>query len=91
MVVPGTGNKRMAIWQVRGDGSTNAVNVGDIKMSKIEAAWTVNVNAEYHKKICTITYDYIAGPVSIIEIGDGLTQDDAIQNGKDHLLIVIGY
>lgn len=91
MVMPGTANKRMAVWKVTGDGTTNSVNIVDLKMSKIEAAWTVNVNAEYHKNVVTVTQDYLAGPTATIEIGDGLTVEDAIQNGKDHLLFVIGY
>jgi len=91
MVVPGTGNKRMVIYKVMGDGTSNSVNVIDIKMSKVEVAWTVNVDAEYHKEVVTKNVDYLAAPTSTIEIGDSAIAEDAIQSGKYHLLIVIGY
>jgi hypothetical protein len=91
MVVPGTGNKRMAIWKVTGDGDTTNIAVAKLKMSKVEAAWTVNINAEIHKEVNVGTNDYVDGFVTSIDIGDPAVEDDGIQNAKEHLLIVIGY
>lgn len=91
MVVPGTGKKRMAIYKVTGDGTSTTISVSDLKMSKVEVAWTENINAEYHKKVCVSTYDYVDGYVETIEIGEGLIEGDALQSDKEHLLIVIGY
>ena len=90
MVVPGTGNKRMVIFKVTGDGTSYQVNVRDLKMSKIEAAWTENINNDYKVDIKVVNYDYVDGPVDIIEIGDG-AGSEVILNGKEHLLVVIGY
>jgi len=88
MVVPGTGDKRMSIWKVTGDGSSYQVNVADLKMSKVQAAWTENLNASYKIPIYIGNYDYVDGMVSIIELGDG---GNVLENGKEHLLVVIGY
>jgi hypothetical protein len=91
MVVPGTGNKRMAIWKVTGDGDTTNIAVSKLKMSKVEVAWTVNINAADHKEVNVGTNDYVDGFVTSIDIGDPAIEDDGIQNAKEHLLIVIGY
>jgi hypothetical protein len=91
MVVPGTGNKRMAIWKVTGDGDSTNIAVRLLKMSKIEAAWTVNINAEVHKEVNIGTNDYVDSYVTSIDIGDPAIEDDGIQNAKEHLLIVVGY
>lgn len=90
MIVPGTGNKKMAIWKVTGDGTSTTVALNKIKMNKVEAAWTVNLNSEYHRRVSIETYDYIDGYVSTIEIGDS-TIGEAIQSGTEHLLVVVGY
>lgn len=90
-VMPSTGGKRMAIWKITGDGSSTSITVASLKMSKIEAAWTVNINAEIHKEVFSGTYDYVDGFVSTIEIGDTDVEYDCIQSDKEHLLFVVGY
>lgn len=88
MVVPGTGNKRQVIWKVTGDGSSYQINVRDIKMSKVEAAWVENVTNDNPISIRTENYDYLSGPVNIIELGrDG----GVLDNGGVVMLFVIGY
>jgi hypothetical protein len=88
-VMPGTGNKRMAIWKVSGDGTSYQINVADLKMSKVEAAWTENISALYKLIVQVENYDYVDGPVSIIELGD--EGGNVLENGKEHLLFVVGY
>jgi hypothetical protein len=88
MVVPGTGNKRMVIWKVTGDGSSYQINVRDIKMSKVEAAWTENLTDAYKVQVRVENYDYVDGPVDVIELG---YEGSALADGKDHILFVIGY
>jgi hypothetical protein len=88
MVVPGTGNKRMVIYKVMGDGAAYQINVRDLKMSKVQAAWTENIDDIYKLQVRTENYDYLAGPVDIIELGE---EGGALASGKYHLLFVIGY
>ena len=88
MVVPGTGNKRMVIYKVTGDATSYQINVKDLKMSKVEAAWVENVTNDNLIGIRTENYDYLGGPVDIIELGyDG----GALDSGGVVLLFVIGY
>jgi hypothetical protein len=88
-VTPGDDHKRQATWMITGDGSSYQINVADLKMSKVEAAWTENVNNDTELKIRIDNYDYLSGPVTILELGD--EGADALLNGKKHLLFVIGY
>lgn len=88
-VMPGTANKRMAIWKVAGDGSSYQITVSDLKMSKVEAAWTENIDAPYKLIVQIENYDYVDGPVSILELGD--EGGNVLENGKEHLLFVVGY
>jgi hypothetical protein len=88
MVVPGTGNKRMAIWKVTGDGSSYRITRSDLKIAKVEAAWVENVTNDNPVQIRTETYDYLAGPVDYIDLGDA---GGVIDNGGVVLLFVIGY
>jgi hypothetical protein len=88
MVVPGTGNKRLSVWKVTGDGTSYQINVVDLKMSKVEAAWTENVDDLYRVQVRVENYDYVDGPVDIIELGG---EGTALANGKEHLLFIIGY
>ena len=91
MVVPGTGNKRMSAWKVTGDGSSYQVIVKDIKMSKIEAAWTENISSETDVRVVVTNYDYVDGPVDIIELGGNGDLELPISNGAEIVLFVIGY
>ncbi len=91
MIVPGTGNKRMAAWKVTGDGSSYQVNVRDIKMSKIEAAWCENINSETDIRVVVSNYDYVDGPVDVIELGGDGDLEKPISNGAEIVLFVIGY
>jgi hypothetical protein len=78
----------MVIWKVTGDGEAFQINVRDLKMSKVEAAWTENIDNDGTLQIRTDNYDYLAGPVDIIELGrDG----GALPLGKVHVLFIIGY
>jgi hypothetical protein len=88
MVVPGTGNKRMVIYKVTGDGTSYQINVRDLKMAKVEAAMVENVTNDNPIQIRTENYDYLAGPVDILELGyDG----GALDSGGIVILKVIGY
>jgi hypothetical protein len=91
MVVPGTGNKLMSAWKITGDGSSYQVTVKDLKMSKIEAAWTENINSEKDVRVVVSNYDYVDGPVDIIELGGDGTLELPITNGAEIVLFVIGY
>lgn len=87
-VTPGDDHKRQAVWKVTGDGTSYQINVPDIKMSKVEAAWVENLSNDNPIQIRVENYDYVDGPVSILELGyDG----GALDNGKEVLLFVIGY
>jgi hypothetical protein len=88
MVVPGTGSKRMAIWKVTGDGSSYQITRSDLKVAKVEAAWVENVTNDNPIQIRIETYDYLAGPVDILELGD---EGAYLDNGGVVLLFVIGY
>jgi hypothetical protein len=88
-VMPATGGKRMAIWLVTGDGASYQIAVADLKMSKVEAAWTANVDAMYRLSLYTENYDYTAGPVAYLELGDD--GGNVLENAKKHLLFVVGY
>ena len=88
MVVPGTGNKRMVIYKVTGDGESYQINVRDLKMAKIEAAMVENVTNDNPIQIRTENYDYLAGPVDIIELGHSSAPLDS---AGIVILKVIGY
>ena len=88
MVVPGTGNKRMVVYTVTGDGESYQINVRDLKMAKVEAAIVENVTNDNPIQVRTENYDYLAGPVDTIELGyEGGVLDD----GGVIVLLVIGY
>jgi hypothetical protein len=87
MVVPsGTGNRRQSIYEVTGDGTTYQLNVRDVKMQRVEAAWVQNMTNDNPIQVRTENYDY---PLqSTIELGsEGAPLDS---DGKV-LLFVIGY
>jgi hypothetical protein len=88
MVVPGTGNKRMTWWKVTGDGESYQINVRDLKMAKVEGAMVENVTNDNPISIRTENYDYLAGPVDILEIG---REGGAMDSGGVVILLVIGY
>ena len=87
MVVPGVGNKRLAVYKITGDGSSYQINLTDIKMNKIEVAWIENLTNDNPIRVRVETYDYVDSYVEIIEIGDAGAQ---IDNGGEVLLFVIG-
>jgi hypothetical protein len=88
MVVPGTGNKRMSWWKVTGDGTSYQINVRDLKMAKIEAAIVENITNDQPITIRTENYDYLAGPVDILELG---REGGVMDSGGVVILLVIGY
>ena len=88
MVVPGTGNKRMAIYKITGDGTSYQINVRDLKMAKVEAAIVENVTNDQTISIRTENQDYLAGPVTILELG---REGGALDSGGVVILLVIGY
>ncbi len=88
MVVPGTGNKRMVIWKVTGDGAAYQIARADLKIAKVEAAWVENVTNDNPIQVRTETYDYLGGPVDTIELGD---LGGPLDNGGEVILFVIGY
>jgi hypothetical protein len=88
MVVPGTGNKRMVIWKVTGDGAAYQITRSDLKVAKVEAAWVENVTNDNPIQIRTESYDYLGGPVDIIELGD---LGGPLDNGGVVILFVVGY
>lgn len=81
MVMPGTGSKRMAIWEITGDGESYSFNVIELKMQKVEAAWVENLDNPYELKLAT----YSGTDTLAFEAGAFL------EDGKKHLLFVIGY
>ena len=88
-VMPSTGGKRMAIWLITGDGASYSITVASLKMAKVEAAWTANVDAPYHLTVFTDNYDYTSGPVTTLELGDD--GGNVLELNKKHLLFVVGY
>jgi len=88
MVVPGTGNKRMSWWKVTGDGTSYQINVRDLKMAKVEAAVVENITNDNPIQIRTENYDYLSGPVDILELGSVAAPLDS---GGIIILLVIGY
>jgi hypothetical protein len=86
------GEKRMAIWKITGDGTNYQVKIADIKMSKVEAAWTENISASVKPRVYTGTYDYVDSFVETIEVGgNGDDYDLPIDNAAEVLLFVVGY
>jgi hypothetical protein len=88
MVVPGTGNKRMSWWKITGDGESYQINVSNLKMAKVEAAIVENITNDQPISIRTENYDYLAGPVDILELG---REGGALESGGIIILLVIGY
>lgn len=91
IVSPGDTQKRQSTWMVTGDGSSYQVNIRDIKMTKVEAAWTENINSETDVRVVIDTHDYLSGPVDIIELGGDGDLEKPISNGAKVLLFVVGY
>lgn len=87
MVIP-VDNKRMAIYKITGDGTSYQITISDLKMSKVEAAWTENVSNETKLIVRIENYDYVDSYVTILELGD---EGGPLENAKEHLLFVIGY
>ena len=90
-VTPGDDHKRQSVWKITGDGTTYQINVADLKMSKIEAAWTQNLTSETDVRVVTANYDYIDEAVTIIELGGDGDLEKPISNAAEILLFVIGY
>jgi hypothetical protein len=89
MVVTGMGNRRQTVYKVIGDGSSYQLNIRLLKMKRVEAAWTENLNSEKDVRVITDTYDY---PLqSIIELGGDGDLELPISDGATILLFVIGY
>jgi hypothetical protein len=87
-VTPGDDHKRQSTWMVTGDGESYQIDVAKLKMSKIEAAWIENVSNDNPIVIGIDNYDYLSGPVDVLELGyDG----GALVNGGKVLLFLIGY
>lgn len=87
-VTPGDDHKRQSTWMVTGDGSSYQIEVANLKMSKIEAAWVENVSNDNPISVRIDNYDYLSSPVTILELGyDG----GALDNGGKVLLFLIGY
>lgn len=79
--VQGMGSKRMVVYLVTGDGSSLTIQADQIKMQRIEFAYSVNVDNENFTPIT----DYVAGPT------DTIAFDDEISNGKTQLVIAYGW
>ena len=90
-VTPGDDHKRQAAWKVTGDGSTYQLPVRDLKMSKIDGAWTQNINSETDVRVVLDNYDYTTSTVAILELGGDGDLEKPISNGASILLFVIGY
>lgn len=89
IVTLNAGHKKLAIYKVTGDGSSYQVAKTSLRLQRIEAAWTENVNDMYKLPVRIENYDYLDdSTVSYIEIGDS---GGPIANGKEHLLFVIGF
>jgi hypothetical protein len=74
----GAGNKRMVVYEVTGDGATRDINVLDIRMQRVDYAFSVNVTNENFIPITTYS-------------GKTISFDDEITSGKKQLVIAIGY
>jgi hypothetical protein len=82
MVVPGMGSKKMSIYLVTGDGSSRTIGAQDIKMQRIEFAFSVNVDNENFTPIT----DYTSTSPT-----DTISFDDEISTGKTQLVIAYGW
>lgn len=81
LVVPGMGAKLMVVYEVTGDGTTRTIQANQIKMQRIEFAYSVTITNENFTPIT----DYEAGPTDTIQF------DDEISNGKKQLVIAYGW
>ena len=90
-VTPGDDHKRQSVWKITGDGTTYQVAVADLKMTKVEAAWTQNLTSETDVRVVTANYDYVDDYVTTIELGGDGDLEKPISDGAEILLFVIGF
>jgi hypothetical protein len=79
--VSGMGNRRMVVYEITGDGETRTIQANQMKMQRIEFAYSVNVSNPNFTPIV----DYEAGPT------DTIAFDDEIVSGYKQLVICYGY
>jgi hypothetical protein len=79
--VSGMGNKRMVVYEITGDGETRTIQADQMKMQRIEYAYSVNVDNPNFTPIV----DYEAGPK------DTIAFDDEIESGSKQLVICYGF
>jgi hypothetical protein len=82
LVVPGMGSKQMVVYLVTGDGTTRTIQANQIKMQRIEFAYSVNVDNENFTPIT----DYTSTAPT-----DTIAFDDEISTGKTQLVIAFGW
>lgn len=80
--VSGMGNKRMVVYLVTGDGATRTIQGDQIRMQRIEFAFSVNVDNENFTPLTDYT---TTSPT------DTISFDDEITNGKTQLVIAFGF
>lgn len=82
LVVGGMGSKLMVVYLVTGDGESTTIQANQIKMQRIEFAYSVNVDNENFTPIT----DYTSTSPT-----DTIAFDDEISNGKTQLVIAYGW
>jgi hypothetical protein len=81
LVVGGMGSKLMTVYLVTGDGESKTVQANQIKMQRIEFAYSVNITNEIQQPVV----DYTAGPTDTVEF------EEPISNTRTQLLICYGW
>lgn len=82
LVVGGMGSKLMVVYLVTGDGESTTIQANQIKMQRIEFAYSVNVDNENFTPIT----DYTSTSPT-----DTIAFDDEISNGRTQLVIAYGW
>jgi hypothetical protein len=82
MVIGGMGSKLMTVYLVTGDGESKTVQANQIKMQRIEFAYSVNVDNEIQQPISDYTSTSPTDTVSF---------EEPISNTRTQLLIAYGW
>ena len=82
LVIPGMGAKLMTVYLVTGDGTSRTITAKELKMQRIDFAYSVNVSNDNFTPVT----DY-----STTSPTDTISFDDEIDNGGTQLLICYGH
>ena len=82
LVMPGLGDKKLAVYEVTGDGETVDISVEtNLKLTRVTMAWTANVDNSVLRELATYS-----GTSNL-----SFHTAQPLDNGRKHLLFAIGW